>query len=51
MGDVTSGSVLRFLAQFTWPWAPTQQAIFWLKLIWILGYHGGLPINVWKRSD
>jgi len=20
-----------FLAEVTWPWAPTQQAIFWLK--------------------
>jgi len=26
------GDVFAFLAKFTWPWAPTQLVIFWLKL-------------------
>jgi len=34
MGDVMTsqwGHVFVFLAKFTWPWAPTQQANFWIK--------------------
>jgi len=28
VGDVTSGGVFEFLANFIWPWAPTQRAVF-----------------------
>ena len=28
LGDVASGYVFTFLAEFTWPWATTQRAIF-----------------------
>jgi len=31
--DVTSGVFCSFLAEFTWPWAPTKRDIFWLKLV------------------
>jgi len=28
-----------FLAEFTWPWAPTPNAMVLLKFFWNLGYH------------
>jgi len=38
VGDVIMGACLRdFVTGVTWPWAPTQRAIFWN-----LGYHTSL---------
>jgi len=33
LGGIISGSVFAFSAEFTWPWVPTQWAIFLLKFI------------------
>jgi len=31
-----------FMAEVTWPWAPTQMAICLVAIFWILGYHESL---------
>jgi len=45
------GHVFAFLANFTWPWAPTQEPFSWLKLFWNLGYSGVASPKSWGGSN
>jgi len=43
---ITEACFYAVLAEVTWPWAPTQPAIFWLKFFWKLGHYCDVCHNI-----
>jgi len=58
VGDVTSGGVFKYLADFIWPWAPTR--LFWLIFLEtrrkstssepLIGFSAYLKPKLWLKN-